>query len=114
MKNKFLLLFFAFLAKPLCGGITRLNQKDLEKIKDNLTEFHLPTSSGQDSPKPDVSKLKSKENLLLIAKMDSFGLHRYFEFKTNDDVNTLVQGVQNGGGWDVSWYYVEKIVELPT
>ena len=89
---------------PLFSDIRRLTAVELRNFTEKMVSFHNPTSSGDHSPKPDVSRFKEE---LLIAKMDSFGLDRFFVFQNNNDVNELVRAVQQGGGMNVSWYYVK-------
>lgn len=98
------IVFVMFMATPLLSDIRRLTAGELKDFSDKMISFHQPTSSGDFSPKPDVSKLSDN---LLIAKMDSFGMDRYFVFQNNKDVEELVKAVQQGGGWDVSWFYVK-------
>ena len=94
----------AFMTFPLLSDVRRLTAGELKDFADKMVSFHQPTSSGDHSPKPDVSKLNDN---MLIAKMDSFGMDRYFVFQNNKDVADLVKAVQQGGGWDVSWFYVK-------
>jgi hypothetical protein len=104
MKKKLLLL--SLLATSGIYTMQCLDEKDIAKIKDYLVEFHKPTYSNG-SNIPDVSKLQ-KNDIGLIAKMDSFGLDRYWSFQNNDHVKELVQGVRNGGGESISWYYLKE------
>jgi len=114
MKNILLPIgLFALLAGcvPLYGNVTRLEAKQVQEIKGALKEFHKPTSSGYSSARPSmglIESLKTDGPVLLVAKMDSFGLDRYFGFEDAQDIDQLVQAVQGGGGMDVSWYYLEK------
>lgn len=105
MKKKLSLLFiFAIFASTLSAVIDRIDKETLDKIKDGLIEFHKQTYSSGNG-KPDVSLLKKDLPFILVAKMDSFGLDRYFSFQTNEDVDQLVKAVQQGGGMSLSWYW---------
>lgn len=87
------------------SGVQRI--KPDESLLKKLVQFHEATSSSEYSKKPDMRKLE-KQNRCFVAKMDSFGLDRYFSFRTNDDVEELVEAVQQGGGMNVAWYYYDK------
>lgn len=104
--NKKLLLSTLCITAGLLSVVQRIDNKTLDKIKSDLKEFHKPLSSTQDQ-RPDISVYK-KSGHVLVAKMDSFGLDRYFTFQTDEDMKNLVEGVQNGGGWDVRWYYLQN------
>jgi hypothetical protein len=87
------------------SGVQRIRPD--ESLLKKLVKFHEATSSSEYSKKPDMQKLE-KTNRCFVAKMDSFGLDRYFSFRTNDDVEELVEAVQQGGGMNVAWYYYDK------
>ena len=73
----------------------------LEKLK----IFHEATdSSGQ--PKPNMEKFQQSKRRF-IAKIDTFGLDRYFSIKTNEDVDALAQGVREGHGCKIEWFYYD-------
>ncbi len=110
MKKMFLVMSL-FLSQASFG----MDFDRIEKIHpdkdtiEQLKQFHEPTSSGEYSPKPGPEDIKphKKVGRCLIAKMDSFGLDRYFSFETSKDVNTLVKAVQDGGGMEVEWFYYD-------
>lgn len=95
-----LFTFFGFMTSPLLSGVRRLTAGELKDFANKMVSFHQPTSSGDHSPMPDVSKLDSN---VLIAKW----IFLVFVFHNNKDVAELVKAVQQGGGWDVSWFYVK-------
>src|SRR5258708_8890433 len=72
-----------------------------------LIQFHESTSSSGYSPKPDMEKFQ-KPGRHFVAKMDSFGLDRYFTFSTNEGVKSLVKTVQQGGGKNVACFYYDQ------
>lgn len=63
------------------GNITRLTKDEVQKIEKHLVEFAGKTSSSG-NPLPNLSKIKAS-NRLLIAKIDSWGMDRYFNFEMN-------------------------------
>ena len=97
------LLLISFAAHAMTVERIKPNEELLKK----LIKFHDATSSSEFSAKPDLNNFK-KQNKFFVAKMDSFGLDRYFSFQTNDDVEALVKAVQNGCGMNVAWYYYEE------
>ncbi len=102
---------------PAEGTITRISKDNLEIIKPDIQQFHKPTTSADNTygynPSPDVSRLENDGQKLLVAKIDSFGLDRYFVFETNEDINQLVNTVKIGGGSQVEWYYLEDPYKYP-
>lgn len=85
------------------ASIRRLTPTEISNYSTKMIQLHPPTSSASNSATPDITAQKGK---FLIAKMDSFGLDRYFTFSTNDHVKELHQAVQNGGSMFVEWYYL--------
>lgn len=71
-----------------------------------LVSFHRATGTATNSPRPSVAGLK-KRNRLFLAKMDSFGIDRWFQFETDEDIAALAEGVSNGGGRSVAWFYYD-------
>lgn len=108
MFNKNILFVLLLLPNTLFGVVQRLSSEDLQKIQSGLKQFHEKTGSGDYSPKPSLKSFAGTERKLFVAKMDSFGMDRWFTFETDADIEQLVQGVRQGGGWDVSWYLLEK------
>lgn len=102
--RQILVFLFCFSAFSIFG-MQRISSEDLETIRGGLREFHEPTTSSNHSPKPNVSDFK--KCTLLVAKMDSFGLDRYFAFRTNDHVDNLVEAVKQGVAMRVFWYCLE-------
>jgi len=119
MKKQFFGSLFCLLAIQAASGmeiqIISFPVSELQRIKPDesllkkLVKFHEETSSHECSEKPDMQRFENK-NRCFVAKMDSFGLDRYFSFRTNDDVKELVKAVQRGGGMNVAWYYYDKEV----
>ena len=105
MMKKILLVLLASVANSF-GIPQRIEYNDVQKIKESLIKFHTQTTTGKYSKRPDVSTFAGT-NSLLIAKMDSFGLDRYFAFENNDDVDLLVKAICDGGGMGLSWYYLQ-------
>lgn len=79
-------------------GIIRINvsSQQWSELQKDCVCIAKVGSSG--SGKPSI-KNKAKNGRVFIAKMDTFGLDRFFVFKTDNDINQLVQGVFNGGVW---------------
>ena len=90
-------------------GMENVSKKYLPKMQELFKEFHAPTNSDENSPKPDLSKYQSAMDTLLIAKMVTGSLDRYFTLHNNDDVDNLVKLVRNGHGTSVSWYIIEDV-----
>ncbi|MFA6527532.1 MAG: hypothetical protein WCT20_03865 [Candidatus Babeliales bacterium] len=103
MKKIIILGALLLIGSHLTSNIQRIcpNEETIQKLKD----FHSYTSSSGDN-KPDISELIQKGRTF-IAKMDSFGMDRYFSFETNADIEELVEGVMRGGGMGLNWYYLD-------
>ncbi len=102
MKKIIFSLFF-LLSIPLLGMDRIHPNSDLMK---KFVQFHARTGSSG-TPKPNMNE-HYKADRRFVAKMDSFGLDRYFQFTTNQHVDELVQGVRQGGGMGLDWYYYEE------
>lgn len=108
MKKQLIVCLLCLVNSQITLGMTVERIMPDENLMTKLILFHAPTSSSGES-KPDMQSF-IRPNRHFVAKMDSLGLDRYFSFKTNDDVNALVEAVQQGGGMSVAWYYYEKEV----
>lgn len=92
-----------------CASLERI--KPDENVLKLLTKFHEATSSGYNSKKPNMKNFQ-QPGRRFVAKMDSFGLDRYFSFKTDEDVEALVEGVRQGGGMKVEWFYYDAAEDI--
>lgn len=103
--KKLIIVFAVIHATINFCGIKQLNSQEMAIYGNIMKSFHNQTTSAHDA-KPNV-ETRDLADKKLIAKIDTFGLDRYFSFETNQDVDTLVQAVQRGAGMSVAWYVVD-------
>lgn len=87
---------------PMNVARTYPNEEILAKLKpipqqQSITPNSVPNIENYQQP-----------NRQFIAKMDSFGLIRYFALKNNQDAAAIIQAARNGGGWDPEFFYYDE------
>lgn len=87
----------------------RFSDAEWTTLEKDLVDIGTVSSSGNN--RPSVTNL-AKEGRNFIAKMDSFGLDRYFLFSNDNDIDQLVTAVMRGGGMYVTFYYFEGHEDL--
>jgi len=75
-----------------------------------LKKIHPDTSSGENSCRPKLSDQNKDDQL--VAKIDAFGVDRYYTFETDEDINDLILAVQQGWGARVSWYKALNLIHI--
>lgn len=91
-----------------CMDVRTMSGKDttFKALLQASTKFATTDCSTQTGP--DVKRL-AQPGRKFIAKMDSFGLDRFFAFETNEGANHIQLGAYNGGGMKVEWYYADFV-----
>lgn len=115
LKNIF---FYAILAgtlfhgtSTLCMAVKRMLGDDeaFKVLLQRSVKFAHTGSSLKTGP--DINSLV-KPNRKFIAKMDSFGANRFWTFETNAGANQIQQGLYDGGGMSIEWYYLDANQDL--
>lgn len=58
-------------------------------------------------PKPFLAKFE-KPQRIFIAKMDTFGSYRYFIFKTDQEIDELLQSIEQKKAWKIEWFFYDN------
>jgi hypothetical protein len=87
------------------------NDESLKSLQKDMTKFQT-TGSGSKSG-PDISKL-AKDGRKFFAKMDLFGLDRWFTFEDQRNADDIQMNCHNGSSMDVEWYYLDNVKEYPS
>ena len=103
--KKIYLFSLAFLINSL-SAMNIVQFKPDQTILSGMKEF-APATCGSVDPVPNIANFKQNKRRF-IAKMDSFGLDRYFLFQNEEDAQALRDAVSRGGGRKVQWYYYDE------
>lgn len=107
MKKNILLLTMLLSGSLAHSGVSNVTEATggaFQALKAALVQI-TETRSGEEKG-PDISEY-AKGNRKFFAKVDTFGMDRWFTFENKEDADHIQSGVRNGGGWGVVWYYLD-------
>ena len=58
---------------------------------------------------PKITAVKKTGSMLNVAKINTWGFHRYYEFKTQSDANKIQESCYAGGFESVEYYCIEFV-----
>lgn len=110
MKKKSIFLltaFVVFLCSRMNARVIRIFQPKGIPEK-QLVQFHEPTCESSPSKRPFLSQINLPDNEGLVAKINTFGLDRYYRFENDADIDHLIQSMVDGATDRIFWYLLEK------
>jgi hypothetical protein len=85
--------------------MSRLTNAQVGRYKPKMKKA-APQTSSSGNPKPKYSDFLNRNITCLIGCLDSFGLDRYYDVSSQNDIDQLVGACKTGGAMSVNWFYL--------